>query len=38
MNEKHEQVKLVAELLLEKETITNMDVTNLIGFILSTLN
>merc|ERR1719181_529183 len=31
MEEKREQVGLVAELLLEKETITNIDVTNLIG-------
>jgi AFG3 family protein len=31
MEERKEQVKLVAELLLEKETITNMDVTRLIG-------
>jgi len=31
MAEKQEQVRLVAELLLEKETITNMDVTELIG-------
>ncbi len=31
MKAKAHQVKLVAELLLEKETITNMDVTRLIG-------
>jgi len=31
MEERREQVKLVAEMLLEKETITNLDVTNLIG-------
>lgn len=31
MEEKKDQVRLVAELLLEKETITNGDVTNLIG-------
>lgn len=31
MEEKREQVGLIAELLLEKETITNIDVTNLIG-------
>ena len=31
MEEKRNQVILVAELLLEKETITNMDVTQLIG-------
>jgi AFG3 family protein len=31
MKEKKEQVTAVAELLLEKETITNVDVTNLIG-------
>lgn len=31
MTEKKEQVRLVAELLLEKETITNMDVTALLG-------
>lgn len=31
MTERKEQVRLVAELLMEKETITNMDVTALIG-------
>jgi hypothetical protein len=31
MEDKKEQVKLVAECLLEKETITNLDVTRLIG-------
>lgn len=31
MTERKEQVRLVAELLLEKETITNMDVSALIG-------
>ena len=31
MTERKEQVQKVAELLLEKETITNMDVTELIG-------
>lgn len=31
MKEKHNEVKLVAELLLEKETITNSDVARLIG-------
>ena len=31
MEEKREQVKAIAECLLEKETITNVDVTNLIG-------
>ena len=31
MEEKREQVRLVAECLLENETITNIDVTNLIG-------
>ncbi len=31
MTEKQEQVRLVAELLLEKETISNLDVTTLIG-------
>jgi AFG3 family protein len=31
MEDRKDQVRLVAELLLEKETITNMDVTNLIG-------
>ena len=31
VTEKKEQIRLVAELLLEKETITNMDITKLIG-------
>ena len=31
MEEKKEQIRLVAECLLENETITNIDVTNLIG-------
>ncbi len=31
MTEKKEEVRLVAELLLEKETISNLDVTELIG-------
>merc|ERR1712146_196832 len=31
MEEKKEQVRLVAECLLENETITNIDVTNLVG-------
>ena len=31
MTERKEQVRMVAEMLLEKETITNMDVTALIG-------
>lgn len=31
MTERKEQVRLLAELLLEKETITNMDVTALLG-------
>lgn len=31
MEQKKDQVKMVAELLLEKETITNMDITALIG-------
>ena len=31
VTDKKEQIRLVAELLLEKETITNMDITKLIG-------
>lgn len=31
IREKNNQVKLIAELLIEKETITNHDVTQLIG-------